>query len=173
MGSGPGLPGIPLKIARPGVSMILAEPRGARAEFLEEVCDRLKLDDVEVFAGKVGPKFPRKVRGVITRAVASIPETLDRVADCLEPGGRMIFMKGPDCDAEIAEARTSHAETLPARRSTTPTRSPARPTTAGSSSTSGSKARPRAGSRRPAYAGPGPRGRQRGEPVVQARPSTS
>ena len=34
MGSGPGLPGIPLKIARPEVRMILAEPRGARAEFL-------------------------------------------------------------------------------------------------------------------------------------------
>src|SRR5438093_10826583 len=34
MGSGPGLPGIPLKIARPEVEMILAEPRGARAEFL-------------------------------------------------------------------------------------------------------------------------------------------
>src|SRR5579863_3645942 len=95
MGSGPGLPGVPLKIARPGVSMILAEPRGARVEFLEGVCARLKLTDVEVFAGKAGPKFPRQVRGVITRAVASIPETLDRVANCLEVGGRMIFMKGP------------------------------------------------------------------------------
>src|SRR3954451_3286220 len=97
MGSGPGLPGVPLKIARPGVSMILAEPRGARAEFLEGVCQRLGLQGVEVFAGKVGPKFPRQVKGVITRAVASIPETLDRVAHCLETGGRMIFMKGPDC----------------------------------------------------------------------------
>ncbi len=112
MGSGPGLPGVPLKIARPGVSMILAEPRGARAEFLEEVCGRLKLPDVEVFAGKVGSKFPKKVRGVITRAVASIPETLDRVANCLEPGGQMIFMKGPDCEAEIVEARSTHAETF-------------------------------------------------------------
>jgi len=112
MGSGPGLPGIPLKIARPGVSMILAEPRGARAEFLEGVCARLKLADIEVFAGKVGPKFPKRVQGVITRAVGSIPETLDRVAVCLEPGGRMIFMKGPDCDAEIAEARTSHVSTF-------------------------------------------------------------
>jgi 16S rRNA (guanine(527)-N(7))-methyltransferase RsmG len=112
MGSGPGLPGIPLKIARPRVSMILAEPRGARAEFLEEVCGRLKLADVEVFAGKVGSKFPKKVRGVITRAVASIPETLDRVANCIEAGGRMIFMKGPDCEAEIAEARSTHAETF-------------------------------------------------------------
>ncbi len=112
MGSGPGLPGVPLKIARPGVSMILAEPRGARAEFLEEVCGRLKLADVEVFAGKVGSKFPKRVRGVITRAVASIPETLDRVARCIEPGGTMIFMKGPDCDAEVAEARSTHAETF-------------------------------------------------------------
>ena len=34
MGSGPGLPGIPLKIARPAVRMILAEPRGARVAFL-------------------------------------------------------------------------------------------------------------------------------------------
>ncbi len=92
--------------------MILAEPRGARAEFLEEVCERLKLADVEVFAGKVGSKFPRRVKGVITRAVASIPETLDRVAHCLEPGGKMIFMKGPGCDDEIAEARTTHAESF-------------------------------------------------------------
>src|SRR4051812_35582365 len=112
MGSGPGLPGIPLKIARPGVSMILAEPRGARAEFLEGVCAKLKLGEIEVFAGKVGPKFPKRVQGVITRAVASIPETLDRVANCLETGGRMIFMKGPDCQAEIDEARTSHAESF-------------------------------------------------------------
>src|SRR5689334_6377684 len=70
MGSGPGLPGIPLKIARPEVAMILAEPRGARAEFLREVCNRLKLEAIEVFAGKIGPKFTREVGGVITRAVA-------------------------------------------------------------------------------------------------------
>lgn len=109
MGSGPGLPGIPLKIARPDVEMILAEPRGARAEFLEDVCKRLGLDGVEVYAGKIGSKFHRPVAGVITRAVASIPETLDRVANCLKPGGRMLLMKGPECDGEIAEARQSHA----------------------------------------------------------------
>ena len=112
MGSGPGLPGIPLKIARPDVEMILAEPRGARAEFLRTACERLGLEEVEVFAGKVGPNFPRMVAGVITRAVASVPETLDRVANCLAPGGRMLFMKGPDCDSEIAEAGRSHAESF-------------------------------------------------------------
>src|SRR4051812_36464395 len=110
MGSGPGLPGIPLKIARPEVPMILAEPRGARAEFLREVCERLGLEGVEVHAGKIGPRFTRTVGGVITRAVASISETLERVAGCLAPGGRMLFMKGPDCDGEIAEAQVAHGE---------------------------------------------------------------
>mgnify|MGYP001016448554 CR=1 FL=1 len=112
MGSGPGLPGVPLKIARPDLEMVLAEPRGHRAEFLESVIARLKLTNVDVYAGKVGPKFTREVGGVITRAVASIPETLDRVVNCLGPGGKMLFMKGPDCDNEVAEARSSHASSF-------------------------------------------------------------
>jgi 16S rRNA (guanine(527)-N(7))-methyltransferase RsmG len=109
MGSGPGLPGIPLKIARPAVRMILAEPRGARADFLGEVCERLGLADVEVYAHKLGPDYPGKVAGVISRAVATIPETLDRVASCLPASGRMIFMKGPGCDGEIDAAAASHS----------------------------------------------------------------
>ena len=109
MGSGPGLPGIPLKIARPGVRMILAEPRGARAAFLEQVIARLNLEGTEVHAGKVGPRFPYRAAGVITRAVASIPETLERVAPALTLGGRMLLMKGPECDAEIAEAERSQS----------------------------------------------------------------
>jgi 16S rRNA (guanine527-N7)-methyltransferase len=108
MGSGPGLPGIPLKIARPQVRMILAEPRGARADFLSEVCEQLGLERIEVYAHKLGPDYPEPVAGVISRAVASIPETLDRVAACLPTGGRMIFMKGPGCDEEIAAAEASH-----------------------------------------------------------------
>jgi 16S rRNA (guanine527-N7)-methyltransferase len=112
MGSGPGLPGIPLKLARPDVAMILAESRHARAEFLERVVATLGLEGIEVHAGKVGPRFPHRASGVITRAVATIPETLDRVAGVLGPGGRMLFMKGPDCDAEIADARRTHAKTF-------------------------------------------------------------
>ncbi len=108
MGSGPGLPGIPLALARPDIRMILAEPRGARAEFLGEVVAALGLKHVEVYPNKVNAHFPDRVQGVITRAVASIPETLDRVAHAIVPGGRMLFMKGPDCEDEIAEARRTH-----------------------------------------------------------------
>jgi 16S rRNA (guanine527-N7)-methyltransferase len=109
MGSGPGLPGIPLKIARPETQMILAEPRQARADFLGEVCQALGLQGVEVYARRLGTDYSGQVDGVISRAVAEIPETLDRVATCLGPGGRMIFMKGPRCDAEIEAARHDHA----------------------------------------------------------------
>jgi 16S rRNA (guanine527-N7)-methyltransferase len=109
LGSGAGLPGIPLKIARPDVQMILAEPRGARAAFLRDVCEELGLKGVEIYAHKVGPDYPGQVKGVISRAVGSIPRTLDRVASCLSCGGRMLFMKGPECDEEIAEAARTHA----------------------------------------------------------------
>jgi 16S rRNA (guanine527-N7)-methyltransferase len=112
MGSGPGLPGVPLKIARPDLPMILAEPRGARADFLGAVIDKLGLKEIEVYPRKLGADYPGKVGGVVSRAVASIPETLDRVAGCLNPGGRMIFMKGPECDSEIEEARDSHFESF-------------------------------------------------------------
>mgnify|MGYP001118528794 CR=1 FL=1 len=105
MGSGPGLPGVPLKIARPDVHVILCEPRSARVEFLERVCEKLGLPGMEVHGRRLGPDYPGKVKGVITRAVATIAETFGRVAACIEPGGRMIFMKGPGCDPEIDEAR--------------------------------------------------------------------
>ncbi len=109
MGSGPGLPGIPLKIASPETRMILAEPRGARAEFLADVCTRLRLEDVEIYAHKLGPDYPGQVQGIISRAVGEIAETLEGVAACLAPGGRMLFMKGPECDSEIAEAALGQA----------------------------------------------------------------
>ncbi len=110
MGSGPGLPGIPLKIARPGVRMILAEPRGARVAFLRDVCERLGLPGIEVYSRKLGPDFPETAGGVISRAVGPIPETLDRVGGWLTGGGKVIFMKGPRCDPEVAEAVSSHGE---------------------------------------------------------------
>lgn len=109
MGSGPGLPGIPLKIARPEISMILSEPRGARAEFLRTVCRDLGLEGIEVTPHRVGPRFGQRVPGIISRAVARVPDTLDLAACCLDPGGRMILMKGPGCDPEVEHADQSHA----------------------------------------------------------------
>ena len=90
--------------------MILAEPRGGRAAFLREVCDRLGLQRIEIYDRKLRPDFPEQVGGVISRAVGPIKETLDCVTSCLAAGGKMIFMKGPGCDHEVDDAVTSRGD---------------------------------------------------------------
>ncbi len=112
MGTGPGLPGIPLKLARPDVRMILSEPRGARVDFLRRVRESLGLEGVEVYPHKLDARYTGPVKGVISRAVGAIVETLDLAGHCLEPGGQMIFMKGPDCSDEIAAALETRADTF-------------------------------------------------------------
>lgn len=104
MGSGAGFPGIPIKILAPHVHVILSEGRKKRAIFLQDVCELLGLDGIEVFPHKIPGQFERPIGGVITRALERIPESLDRVASLLEEGGKAIFMKGPSCREEIKEA---------------------------------------------------------------------
>ena len=111
IGTGPGLPGILLKIACPETELILSEGRHKRIAFLHEVVQTLGLRGIEIYEGKIYPSFSRSVNGVITRALESIPKTLDRVMKCLAPGGRAIFMKGPSCNEELEEAVRAFRET--------------------------------------------------------------
>ncbi|MEW6079784.1 MAG: 16S rRNA (guanine(527)-N(7))-methyltransferase RsmG [Thermodesulfobacteriota bacterium] len=104
LGTGPGMPGIPLKIVNPQLKIILAESRGKRVDFLKMAVERLKLDNVTVVGRSITADFETPVRGVITRAVEEIGVTLGRISGCLSSGGLAIFMKGPECDAEVAEA---------------------------------------------------------------------
>jgi len=109
IGSGPGFPGIPLKIAYPDLHLVLAEGRAKRVEFLRETIARLGLEGIEVYGHKVsvphnpGADLDITFRGVITRALEEIGATLRRVLPFLPFGGRVLLMKGPDCDAELAE----------------------------------------------------------------------
>jgi len=107
IGTGAGLPAIPLKIACPDTEFILSEGRHKRVRFLHEVVDALGLEKIEIYGHKTSASFSRPVRGVITRAVEPIVETLARVKRGLQAGGWAIFMKGPQCDAEIEEAARS------------------------------------------------------------------
>ena len=105
IGTGPGLPGVPLKIVSPKTKFILAEGRHRRIRFLKEVVEALDLKGVEIYEGKIYASFSRPVQGIITRALEGMPKTLVRVRNCLLPGGRAVFMKGPHCDEELKEAR--------------------------------------------------------------------
>lgn len=104
LGTGPGMPGIPLKIYRPQLEIILAESREKRADFLQRAIDHLKLTGIRVVAGRITPRFEEPVAAIITRAVETVERTLERVSGCLDTNGRVIFMKGPRCEAEIAAA---------------------------------------------------------------------
>ncbi len=104
MGTGPGLPGIPLKIIFPEEKIILAEGVQKRVEFLKIVRDDMKLKNLEIIGRNIGPDFMYPLQGVITRAVEDIRNSLKNIQNCLEVGGRAYFMKGPNVEPEIKMA---------------------------------------------------------------------
>jgi len=107
IGTGAGFPAIPLKIVCPNTEFILSEGRHKRVQFLHEVIEALGLKKIEIYERKIYDSYSRPVKGVITRAVESIPLTLGRVKRSVVPDGKVIFMKGPHCDEEIQEALTA------------------------------------------------------------------
>ena len=105
IGTGAGFPGIPLKIIHPEVRIILAERIKKRVMFLTEAKKRLGITDVEIIGRRIDKNFSVPVHGVITRAFASITQTLPKLAGCLVTGGVVILMKGPSVDEEIKAAQ--------------------------------------------------------------------
>lgn len=104
VGTGPGFPGIPLKIQFPKEKIILAEGVQKRVEFLKHVRESLKLENLDIVGRNINPYFVIPVNGVITRAVEDISNTLNNVSSCLQTGGCVYFMKGPSVDPEIEAA---------------------------------------------------------------------
>ena len=109
LGTGPGMPGIPLKIFRPDLHILLAESRQNRTVFLKKAIAGVGLPGLDVVDRGIAPDYDRPVAGVITRAVEPIADTLARVAGCLMQDGMVIFMKGPRCDEELERASKTFA----------------------------------------------------------------
>jgi len=105
IGSGAGLPGIPLAIARPDVQVILIEPLLRRTSFLDEVVADLQLDNVTVIRGRAEEKVVRKAAGLVdvvtSRAVAPLGKLAGWSLPLVRPGGQMIAMKGCSAAEEI------------------------------------------------------------------------
>ena len=104
VGSGAGLPGIPIALVRPDISMILVEPLLRRSTFLSEVVERLQLADrVTVLRGRA-EEVSLQVDVVTARAVAP----LDRLAGWTLPlaklGGTVLALKGENADTELQDA---------------------------------------------------------------------
>jgi 16S rRNA (guanine527-N7)-methyltransferase len=103
LGTGPGLPGIPFAIARPGRAVALVESNGKKARFLREAVRRLDLVDVEVVEARAerGPGARPKVAEVVSRALAALPVLCRLAEPWLAPGGRLLAMKGPGWREEL------------------------------------------------------------------------
>lgn len=101
VGTGPGFPGIPLKIRYPNEKILLGEGVQKRVEFLKTVREDLKLQNLDIIGRNINEHFVYPVQSVITRAVEDIPNTLRNVMSCIQEGGCVYFMKGPNVDPEI------------------------------------------------------------------------
>ncbi|WP_345528326.1 16S rRNA (guanine(527)-N(7))-methyltransferase RsmG [Nocardioides endophyticus] len=105
IGSGAGLPGLVLAIARPDLSVTLVEPLLRRTTFLEEVASVLALGNVEVFRGRADALHGVRTFDVVTsRAVAPLERLLGWSMPLVAPDGALIAMKGSSVSDEIDAA---------------------------------------------------------------------
>ncbi|ART20258.1 16S rRNA (guanine(527)-N(7))-methyltransferase RsmG [Corynebacterium striatum] len=105
VGSGAGLPGIPLAIARPDLDITLIEPLLKRSNYLSEVKEMLGLDNVTVIRGRAeeGP-VKKAVKGadiVTSRAVAPLGKLAKWSLPLVKIGGEMIALKGSSVHEEL------------------------------------------------------------------------
>lgn len=103
IGTGPGLPGIPLALAKPGLCVSLVETAGKKARFLREAVRALKLENVRIHACRA-EDVPEtgQYDGLIARALAPLDGILSLGGHLLRQGGKLLAMKGRMPDEEIA-----------------------------------------------------------------------
>jgi 16S rRNA (guanine527-N7)-methyltransferase len=105
VGSGAGLPGVPMAIAAPDTDFVLIEPMDRRASWLQEVVDELDLQNVEVVRARAEEVEGGQFEVVTARAVAALDKLLRLCVPLLKPGGRVIALKGSKAPEEILDAK--------------------------------------------------------------------
>lgn len=110
IGTGAGLPGIPLKIIWPGIRLVLLEATAKKTQFLKYVVSRLGLEDVEIVAGRAEEvaheaRYREKFDLVLSRAVAPLPALVELTLPfCVVPG-RFIAQKKGDIEREVTQSQ--------------------------------------------------------------------
>lgn len=102
VGSGAGLPGIPLALARPDLSVTLLEPMARRVRFLQRCVAALELPRLRVASGRA-PQTELRARVVVARAVAPLAVLVDLALPLCAPGGFLLALKGRTVEVESAE----------------------------------------------------------------------
>lgn len=105
VGSGAGLPGLVLAIARPDVSFVLIEPMERRVAWLNDQVSALGLKNVEVVRSRAeDARLGSPLDQVTARAVSAFRTLIPLTAPLLRPGGELVLMKGAGAPAEVDAA---------------------------------------------------------------------
>lgn len=105
IGSGAGLPGLVLAIARPDVTLILIEPMERRVEWLREESQRLGLTNVEVLRSRAeDAKLSPWLDQATARAVSALSKLIPLTAPLVRSGGELLLLKGLSVGKEIEAA---------------------------------------------------------------------
>ena len=109
VGSGGGLPGLPLKIALPDLRVTLVESVGKKAAFLQETVSQLRLENVQVVnarAEEAGRQAEHRdgYDAALARALGKLPVVIELCAPFLAPGGLLVALRRGDLDAEVLAA---------------------------------------------------------------------
>jgi 16S rRNA (guanine527-N7)-methyltransferase len=106
VGSGAGLPGIPVALARPDLSVTLIEPLLRRTTFLEQVRVELDLRNVAVVRARAEEYVGKGMADyVVARALAPLPRLIQWCAPLVRPGGEVIAIKGVSAADELPGAQ--------------------------------------------------------------------
>ncbi len=109
VGSGGGMPGIPLAIARPDLGVTLLEATGKKAKFLESCVAKVPLPNVKVLASRAETAGQDKAHRqqydvAVCRAVGPLRELLEYTLPLVKVGGVLLAMKGPSLEKELEDA---------------------------------------------------------------------
>lgn len=106
VGSGAGLPGMVLAIARPDLQFVLIEPMERRVAWLTEQTDELGLDNVDIVRARAEDWDRGRVLDVVTaRAVSALKTLIPLTAPLVRSGGELVLLKGASVAGEIEAAR--------------------------------------------------------------------
>jgi len=109
VGSGAGLPGVPLAIARPELQVVLLDSNGKKIRFLQEVKRTLALDNVEIVQTRAETYRPSQgFDTVISRAFSDLSQMIAWTRHLIEPDGIWLAMKGRRPDAELEPLSLSY-----------------------------------------------------------------
>jgi len=100
VGTGAGLPGIPLAIARPDMSFALLDSNSKKTRFIQQACVELGLKNVQPLHERVETYQPdQKFDTVTARAFTALPDLLTKTRHLLLSGGKLLAMKSKETDA--------------------------------------------------------------------------